>query len=108
VTLITASRRDQIASRDLQLGMFVAELDRPWLDTPFLLQGFLADSPVEIDTLRRVSGYVYVDLELSNAEVADVIRRSERRDADPPAPRSTGSARRCGAASRAASTTAPR
>ena len=23
--------------------MFVAELDRPWLDTPFLIQGFQID-----------------------------------------------------------------
>jgi len=86
VTLITASRRYQIASRDLKLGMFVAELDRPWLDTPFLLQGFLADSQVEIDTLRRICSYVYVDLEMSNPEVADAIRRSEMREADPPQP----------------------
>jgi HD-GYP domain-containing protein (c-di-GMP phosphodiesterase class II) len=81
VTLITASRRCQVATKDLRLGMFVAELDRPWLDTPFLLQGFLADSQVELDTLRKHCTYVYVDLELSNPEVADAIRRSEVRDA---------------------------
>ena len=90
VTLIAASRRYQIASRHLQFGMFVAELDRPWLDTPFLLQGFLADSQVEIDTLRRICGYVYVDLELSNPEVADAIRRSEMRESDPPPARVAG------------------
>ena len=77
VTLITASRRYQIAAGDLRLGMFVAELDRPWLDTPFLLQGFLVDSQVELDTLRKYCGYVYVDLELSNPEVTDSIRRAE-------------------------------
>ncbi|HMS80751.1 MAG TPA: DUF3391 domain-containing protein, partial [Burkholderiaceae bacterium] len=77
VTLITASRRYQIAASDLQLGMFIAELDRPWLDTPFLLQGFLADSQVEIDTLRKYCSYVYVDLELSSPEVTDAIRRAE-------------------------------
>ena len=26
---------------ELRHGMFVAELDRPWLDTPFLLRGLL-------------------------------------------------------------------
>ena len=82
---ITASRRYQIACEDLQLGMFIAELDRPWLDTPFLLQGFLADSQVEIDTLLKYCSYVYVDLELSSPEVADTIRRSEMRDGEPPA-----------------------
>jgi HD-GYP domain-containing protein (c-di-GMP phosphodiesterase class II) len=79
VTLITASRRYQIGAAELQQGMFVAELDRPWLDTPFLLQGFVADSQVEIDTLRKYCSYVYVDLELSHPEVADEIRRSELR-----------------------------
>lgn len=77
VSQITASRRYQIAVQDLQLGMFIAELDRPWLDTPFLLQGFLADSKVEIDTLRRFCSYVYVDLALSSPAVADAIRRAE-------------------------------
>jgi HD-GYP domain-containing protein (c-di-GMP phosphodiesterase class II) len=79
VTLITASRRYQIAAADLRLGMFVAELDRPWLDTPFLLQGFVADSQVEIDTLRKYCSYVYVDLAASSPEVADAIRRAEIR-----------------------------
>lgn len=86
VTLITASRRYQIATGDLKLGMFVAELDRPWLDTPFLLQGFLADSQVELDTLRKYCTYVYVDLELSNPEVADTIRRAEVKDNATPPP----------------------
>ena len=85
VAQITASRRYQIASESLQLGMFVAELDRPWLDTPFLLQGFLADSQVEIDTLRKCCSYVYVDLEMSSLEVADAIRRTEMRGDEVPA-----------------------
>ncbi len=76
-TLITASRRYMIPIGELQLGMFVAELDRPWLDTPFLLQGFLLDSQGEIDTLRKYCKYAYVDLSLSNPEVADTIRRAE-------------------------------
>ena len=46
---------------DLQHGMFVAELDRPWLDSPFLLQGFLIDSNEQIFELRRLCEYVYVD-----------------------------------------------
>ena len=26
---------------DLQIGMFVSELDRPWLESPFTLEGLL-------------------------------------------------------------------
>ena len=86
VSLITASRRYQVASESLQFGMFIAELDRPWVDTPFLLQGFLADSQVEIDTLRKCCSYVYVDLEMSSPAVADAIRRAEMRGDQAPAP----------------------
>lgn len=46
---------------DLAVGMFVAELDRPWLDTPFLLQGFLIDSPEQISELQRYCRHVHVD-----------------------------------------------
>ena len=67
---MTANRRYRIAVHDLRLNMFVVELDRPWLDTPFLLQGFLIDDQVELDTLVRYCNYVYVDLELSSPSVA--------------------------------------
>lgn len=79
---MTANRRYQVAIDDLSLGMFVVELDRPWLDTPFLLQGFLIDSQVELDTLRKYCEYAYVDLELSSPNVASAIRRAEIRMAD--------------------------
>lgn len=77
-------KRYQIPVERLQAGMFIAELDRPWLDTPFLLQGFLIDSQIELDTLRRYCRYVYVDLELSNSALADAIRSAEL-SAEPPA-----------------------
>lgn len=76
---MTANRRYQVAVDDLRLEMFVVELDRPWLDTPFLLQGFLIDSQVELDTLTKYCEYAYVDLELSSPSVADLIRRVEIR-----------------------------
>ncbi|MBV1774461.1 DUF3391 domain-containing protein [Burkholderiaceae bacterium DAT-1] len=47
---------------DLQLGMFVCELDRPWLDTPFLMQGFLIDSGLQLDMLVQYCKHVKVDL----------------------------------------------
>jgi len=30
----------RINIQDLTVGMYVSELDRPWLETPFLFQGF--------------------------------------------------------------------
>lgn len=72
--------RYQIPAEYLQCGMYVAELDRPWLDTPFLLQGFRVDSQIELETLRRYCRYVYVDPDLSDAGLADAIRRAELTD----------------------------
>lgn len=48
---------------DLQLGMYVAELDRPWLETPFLFQGFELRSQDELDQLKEQCQYVYIDTE---------------------------------------------
>ena len=70
-------RRYRLATASLTRGMFVVELDRPWVDTPFLLQGFLIDSEIELDTLRRSCVFVYVDIDLSNPEVVDSIRAGE-------------------------------
>jgi HD-GYP domain-containing protein (c-di-GMP phosphodiesterase class II) len=70
----------RIATGELAIGMFVAELDRPWIDTPFLLQGFLIDSQSELDTVRKFCRHVKVDLELSNPEVADAIKKAELSD----------------------------
>ncbi len=50
-----------ISTLDLKLGMFVAELDRPWLESPFLMQGFLIDEGEQIATLRELCRFVTVD-----------------------------------------------
>jgi HD-GYP domain-containing protein (c-di-GMP phosphodiesterase class II) len=56
---------------ELKPGMFVFELDRPWLDTPYPLQGFLIQSQEDIDNLREYCEHVYVDpLREQNRQVA--------------------------------------
>jgi len=37
-----SSQRISIPTNELSIGMYVAGLDRPWLETPFLFQGCLA------------------------------------------------------------------
>ena len=53
---------------DLQQGMYVCELDRPWRETPFLFQGFEITSPGELDLLKQYCKYVYVESDLSTVE----------------------------------------
>jgi len=51
--------------KDLKKGMYVSELDRPWLETPFLFQGFRITNMQEIEQLGDTCSYVYVDPEKS-------------------------------------------
>lgn len=48
---------------ELQVGMWISKLDRDWLDTPFLMQGFLVETPEDIDSVAEFSEYVWVDAE---------------------------------------------
>ena len=54
---------------DLQVGMYVSQLDRPWDGTPFPLQGFRIDHPNEIESLARICREVTIDTELGRAPV---------------------------------------
>jgi len=51
----------KVAVKDLRTGMFVADLDRPWMDTPFPIQGFLIEDAQQIAEIRRHCKWVIVD-----------------------------------------------
>ncbi len=57
----------------LEIGMYVAELDRSWLHTPFTSRGFLIATQAQLDDLRRCCDYVYVDPEHSDPAVRDQL-----------------------------------
>ena len=59
--------KKRIAVEDLQLGMWVVELDRPWLGTPFHFQGFPVTSEEQLESVKRYCKYVYVDPERETA-----------------------------------------
>src|SRR4249919_1130176 len=42
-------------------GMYVSRLDRPWIETPFPLEGLMLDDDAEIEKLKRICSYVFVD-----------------------------------------------
>lgn len=45
----------------LKIGMYVTELDRPWLETPFILQGFKIEQYEDIETLSEYCDFVYIE-----------------------------------------------
>ena len=57
----------KISVRGLEHGMFVARLDRPWLETNFPLQGFEIRDDDEIQRLCHACNFVYVDIGVGKA-----------------------------------------
>ena len=55
------SNLTKVSVGDLRVGMNVIELDRPWLDTPFIMQGFVIEDRADIDTISEYCAYVWVD-----------------------------------------------
>ncbi len=54
----------KVSADHLKLGMFVAGLDRPWLETPFPFQGFVIKDTEELRQLENLCKYVYIDTAL--------------------------------------------
>jgi len=46
----------------VEKDMFVCRLDRPWIDTPFWLQGFYLRTDEELEALRKYCNSVYIDI----------------------------------------------
>ncbi|MES2499184.1 MAG: HD-GYP domain-containing protein [Pseudomonadota bacterium] len=61
-------KNEKIEVSRLALGMYIAELDRPWIGTPFMLQGFLLDDQSDLETLKSICQFVYVDRTKSTGE----------------------------------------
>ena len=54
----------------LKFGMFVAKLDRPWTETPFVFQGFVLSTEQQFEALKKYCKVVYVDPEKYQQSVA--------------------------------------
>ena len=67
----------------LQFGMYIAELDRPWTETPFMFQGFYLRTPQQLDGLRKYCRHVLVDLDRSEPSA---LRKGASTPAAAPAP----------------------
>lgn len=50
----------RINADELEIGMYVSRLDRPWRETPFLFQGFHIAEKSEIEEIRQQAEHVYI------------------------------------------------
>lgn len=62
-------KQEKVNTEDLVLGMYVARLDRPWVGTPFPIQGFHVKSYDDIRSLSTYCRYVYVDIVKSRTSI---------------------------------------
>ena len=72
--------KKKINVQDLEIGMRIADLDRPWLETPMLFQGDVIHTQSEIDELRRYCNYVYITVSQSGKVVARAAGEVAQRD----------------------------
>ncbi|MBQ0724982.1 MAG: HD-GYP domain-containing protein [Cycloclasticus sp.] len=58
---IDETKLTYVKAENLELGMYVAKLDRDWLDSPFKLQGLNLRTHRDLQAVRSLCQYVYVD-----------------------------------------------
>jgi HD-GYP domain-containing protein (c-di-GMP phosphodiesterase class II) len=70
----------EISVDELSFGMYVAKLDRPWTETPFVFQGFVLKTDKQIDVLKKYCKHVFVDpekedpTEIAKASAAELAK----------------------------------
>jgi putative nucleotidyltransferase with HDIG domain len=70
----------KIKVEHLKVGMFVTELDRPWLETPFLRTRFQIKSQQQIVQLQKYCHYVFIDTQKG----IDIETRPEPAESEKP------------------------
>lgn len=59
--------KTRIRASDLKLGMYVAELDRSWIDSPFLIHGFTIRKSSQLTDIQKLCKFVYIDITRGSA-----------------------------------------
>jgi len=70
---------------DLQFGMYISELDRPWTETPFAFQGFWLQTDRQLAALRKFCKHVFIDAAKSQAKGTAPRRSAPEPDLTVPA-----------------------
>ncbi len=63
---------------ELKIGMYVSELDIPWEESPFVLQGFDIKSHVDIKAIQDICDYVVIDPVRQKTVHGDITADSEQ------------------------------
>jgi len=55
--------KKEVPVDQLEFGVFVSDLDRPWTETPFMYQGFILSNDQQLAALKKYCKKVYIDLD---------------------------------------------
>ena len=75
-------REQKVSVGDVTVGMYVSRLDRPWLETRYLFQGFRIETASDIEELRCQCEYVYVDPDKGVTAARTLETQTIRREKD--------------------------
>lgn len=75
-----ATQTQKLLTDDLQIGMFVSAIDRPWRETPFPIQGFHIETSEELEKLQHLCRWAYVDVHKSRSQKTPRINRDNKAD----------------------------
>jgi HD-GYP domain-containing protein (c-di-GMP phosphodiesterase class II) len=68
----------EIPVQVLHKGLYVSRLDRPWIESPFLFQGFEIENDEQLSQLKELCKSVFI--ELTEEEADDLLSRVRRKD----------------------------
>ncbi len=75
----------KVASPDLGVGMYVVELDRPWIEapfeSPFQIEGFTVRTDEELEKVQSICRYVYIDPDLGTPAKRHLVDGDQHADA---------------------------
>lgn len=60
-----AVQSEKVLVDNLAIGMYISALDRPWIETDYLMEGFYLENAHDIEKLRGICEFVFIDIELT-------------------------------------------
>lgn len=64
-----AVQSEKVLTHHLAIGMYVSALDRPWLETDYMMEGFYIENTGDIEKLQSLCKFVYIDVELTKQRI---------------------------------------
>ena len=66
LVVLSHIKRVKVFANQLEVGMFVSDIDRDWSETSFLLQGFTLQDQEDVQSVQKQCEYVYIDFSDEN------------------------------------------